>query len=93
VVEPHLREVGCEPLHLHEHAARVAVAVAPLDRDLDVRPLAFPEVADRVVAVLRTRQEYAVVARTAIVAAVVDVGVQPGLVDAPVEHAQAHLLR
>jgi hypothetical protein len=69
------------------------VEVAPLDRDLDVRPLAFPEVADRVVVVLRTRQEYAVVARTVIVAAVVDVGVQPVLVDAPVEQGQAHLLR
>ena len=91
--EADLREVAGQPLDLDEHAAGLAVQVRALDRDLDVGPLALAEVADRVVAVLRRREQHAVVASAAVVAAVVDVGVEAVLVDGPIEHAQAHLLR
>ena len=93
VEQPHLREVGGEPLDLDQHGAGLAVQRAALDRDLDVGPLALAQVADRVVAVLGGREQDAVVAGPAVVAAVVDVGVEAVLVDAEVEHAQAHLLR
>ena len=79
--EAHLREVGGEPLDLDQHGAGLAVQVAALDRDLDVGPLALAQVADRVVAVLGGREQDAVVARPAVVAAVVDVGVEAVLVD------------
>ena len=71
--------------------------VGRVDRDLDVGPLALFEVADRVVAALGLAEQHAVVARLAVVAAVVDVRVEAVLVDArvrrqAVEHAQPHLL-
>ena len=91
VEEPDLREVAREPLDLDEEGAGLAVEVGALDRHLDVGPLALAQVADAVVAVLRRREQDAVVARPAVVAAVVEVGVEAVLVDAAVEHAQAHL--
>ena len=44
-------------------------------------------------AVLRRREQHTVVVGAIVVGAVVDVGVEAVLVDAEVEHAQAHLLR
>ena len=93
VEQPHLGEIGPQPLDLDEHRAGLAVEGSTLDRDLDVGPLALAQVADGVVAVLRRREQDPVVLRPAVVFGVVDVGVEPVLVDAEVEHAEPHLLR
>ena len=63
------------------------------DLHLDVGELALGQVADRVGRGLRAREQDPVVVRGPVVRAVVDVGVEPVLVDAEVEDAQAHLLR
>ena len=93
VEETDLREVGGKPLDLDQERGRLAVEGAADDLDLDVGPLALAQVADLVGAVLGRREQHAVIARAAVVAAVVDVGVEAVLVGPEVDHPHAHLLR
>ena len=100
VEQPHLGEVALQPLDLDEHRPGLAVervgreVRAAVDRDLDVGPLAFPQVGHLVVAVLGEREQHPVVLAVPVAPAVVDVGVQAVLVAAgAVDHPQAHLHR
>ena len=93
-------EVRAELLDLDQHAGRLAVERAAVDRHLDVGPLALGERADgvRCRAALRPREQDLVVVDRAVVGAVEDVGVEAVLVGSGVrvgaiEHPEAHLLR
>jgi hypothetical protein len=86
------REVAGQLLDLDQHAGRLAIQRAALDLHLDVGQLALGERSDGVRGVLGPREEDLVVVGRLVVGAVEDVRVQPVLVDAEVEDAEAHLL-
>ena len=92
VEQADLREVGREPLHLDQHASGLAGERPARDLDLHVGPLALGERAHGGAAVLRGGEQDLVVVDRVVVRAVEQVGVEAVLVDAEVEHPQAHLL-